>query len=150
MSGGQRLALIAVAAVIAVVSFLIADPGDEGDSEPTRTAATTSTTSTPRSAPAIRRPARRRRPGTFEVTVKEGEPVGGVRRLPVRKGTRVRLTVRSTDATSDEVHVHGYDLKRDLRARGSVRFVFEAKLEGVFEIELEEAKTPLAKLAVGP
>ena len=52
--------------------------------------------------------------------------------------------------TNDEVHVHGYDLTRDLKAGDSVRFSFVADAEGIFEIELEGAHTPIGRLVVEP
>ena len=45
-----------------------------------------------------------------------------------------------TSDVADEIHVHGYDLKKDVPAGGSVRFSFPASIEGVFEIELEGRK----------
>jgi hypothetical protein len=60
----------------------------------------------------------------------------------------VRFTVSSDVA--DEIHVHGYDLKRDVPAGGSVTFKFPARIDGVFEIELEGRKQQIAELRVAP
>ena len=60
----------------------------------------------------------------------------------------MRLRVRSDVA--DEIHIHGYDLKKDVAARGSVQFRFTARIEGRFEIELEDAGTQIASLEVNP
>ncbi|MFN8162742.1 MAG: hypothetical protein U0R26_02725 [Solirubrobacterales bacterium] len=40
---------------------------------------------------------------------------------------------------SDEVHVHGYDLMKDVKAGGTVEFDFPASIEGVFEAERGQA-----------
>jgi hypothetical protein len=39
---------------------------------------------------------------------------------------------------------------KDVEAGGSASFEFTADIEGVFEIELEETKTPIAELTVEP
>jgi heme/copper-type cytochrome/quinol oxidase subunit 2 len=77
-----------------------------------------------------------------------GQPQGGVRRLEYEKGDRVRFKVQSDVA--DEIHVHGYDLMKDVTAGGTVTFSFPASIEGRFEIELEEAGTQIAELEVDP
>ncbi len=51
---------------------------------------------------------------------------------------------------SDEVHVHGYDMMKDVKAGGSVSFDFPARLEGVFEAELEGRKEQIVELRVNP
>ena len=56
----------------------------------------------------------------------------------------------SSPDTTDEIHLHGYDLKRDLKAGGSVRFTFVASTDGIYEIELEGAGVQIASLVVEP
>jgi hypothetical protein len=46
--------------------------------------------------------------------------------------------------------VHGYDIPKDVEAGGQVSFSFPAKLEGVFEVELESRKEQIAELRVNP
>jgi hypothetical protein len=82
------------------------------------------------------------------IVVRDGEPVGGVRDLTYSAGDRIRFTVRSDVAS--EVHVHGYDLMKDVKAGGSVSFSFPAEIEGIFEVELEETATQLAEITVNP
>jgi hypothetical protein len=82
------------------------------------------------------------------IVVENGKPVGGVRDLTYNEGERVRFEVRSDVA--DEIHVHGYDLAKDVEAGGSVRFDFPATIEGVFEAELEDRKEQIAELTVNP
>ena len=97
----------------------------------------TGTTQTAPSAPAIP-----------TVRVVNGQPQGGVERLQFTRGERVRFKVRSDVA--DEVHVHGYDVSKDVSAGGSVTFSFPATIEGRFEVELEAAHTQIAELEVEP
>jgi hypothetical protein len=82
------------------------------------------------------------------IVVKDGEPVGGIRELTYNKGDRIRFNVRSD--VSDEIHVHGYDLAKDIEAGGSVSFDFPATIEGVFDAELEDRKEQILELRVNP
>jgi hypothetical protein len=82
------------------------------------------------------------------ITVQGGKPQGGVQDLKVKKGGTVHLTV--TSDTADEIHIHGYDLHKDVTKGGTVTFDFPAKIDGGFIIELENAKQTLANLAVEP
>jgi hypothetical protein len=82
------------------------------------------------------------------IVVKNGKPVGGIRDLNYSKGDRIRFKVDSD--VSDEVHVHGYDVMKDVKAGGSVSFDFPATLEGVFEAELESRKEQIIELRVNP
>lgn len=85
---------------------------------------------------------------TATVTVENAKPKGGVQELKVKKNGEVHLTV--TSDTADEIHVHGYDLTKDVEKGGTVTFDFPAKLDGRFEIELEDHRTPIADLSVEP
>jgi len=82
------------------------------------------------------------------IVVKHGKPVGGIRDLTYNEGERIRFVVKSD--VSDEVHVHGYDIMKDVEAGGSVSFDFPATLEGVFEAELEGRKEQIIQLTVNP
>ncbi|MGH3029293.1 MAG: hypothetical protein ACRDNE_00725 [Gaiellaceae bacterium] len=88
------------------------------------------------------------RPTIPRIVVRDGKPVGGVTRLEYESGQRVRFTVHSDSA--DEVHVHGFDIKKDVPANGSVRFGFQADIEGVFEVELETTHVQIAELRIEP
>jgi hypothetical protein len=82
------------------------------------------------------------------IHVENGEPVGGIRDLTYNKGEQIRFKVDS-DVT-DEVHVHGYNIMKDVKAGGSVSFDFPASLEGVFEAELENRGEQIIQLTVNP
>ena len=125
-----------MAAIIAVVVlFIVFTGGDDNNDSSSSTSTSTSTTAAPK-------------PAVQAIVVSGGKPVGGVKRLSYNNGDQVRFSVQSDVA--DEIHVHGYDLMKDVSAGGSVSFSFPAKIEGVFEIELEEHKEQIAELRVSP
>ena len=101
----------------------------------TTTAAGTTTTTTAASTPV-----------TIRVVVKGGKPVGGIQRATVKKGQTVAIVVHSDVA--DEVHVHGYDLHKDVPAGGTVRITFPATIPGEFEAELESRKLQIVGFTV--
>ena len=82
------------------------------------------------------------------IVVRGGKPVGGVRDLSFRQGDDIRFRVESD--VSDEVHMHGYDVLKPIKAGDSVEFDVPATLEGVFEVELEERVQELAEVTVNP
>jgi cytoskeletal protein RodZ len=96
--------------------------------------------STSTSAPAV--------PAAQTITVVNGQPQGGVKTVSFKKNDRVVLKVQSDVA--DEIHVHGYDLKKDVTKGGTVTFDFKGTIEGRFEVELENAGTQIANLEVTP
>src|SRR3954470_10902290 len=124
MTTSRRIALLAAVAAIAVVGFIVLKPDD-----------TKKETSGPQPAAAAGggKPGKPAEPAPARVTVRNGKPDGGIAKIRVSKGDKVRIVVAS-DA-SDEIHVHGYDLKKDVRAGGKASFAFRATIDGVFEIE---------------
>ena len=86
--------------------------------------------------------------GVPTIVVKNGKPVGGIRQLTYNEGERVRFRVASD--ISEEVHMHGYDIMKDVKAGGTVTFDFPATIEGVFEAELEGRKEQILELTVNP
>jgi hypothetical protein len=86
--------------------------------------------------------------GVTTIVVEHGKPVGGIAQLTYNKGEEVRFEVDSD--VSDEVHMHGYDIMKDVEAGGSVSFAFPATIEGVFEAELEGRKEQILELTVNP
>ena len=68
------------------------------------------------------------------LTVDNGQPVGGVKKLTYNKGDQVELRVNLA-APEDEVHVHGYELEKPAE-HSPVTLSFPANLDGVFEVEV--------------
>ncbi len=67
-------------------------------------------------------------------------------RVPVSLGDIVELSI--TSDTTDEAHVHGYDILRPLVGGETVVLRFTADVPGIFEIELEGSGLLLLELAV--
>jgi heme/copper-type cytochrome/quinol oxidase subunit 2 len=133
MSRSGRIALVALTAVAAVVAFVIISPGGGNDNS-----------STPNKASGGGQ-----RTVSKRIVVRAGKPVGGIQRISATKGDRIRLVVTSSD-TKSEVHVHGYNILKQMAPGKPVAFSFPATIEGVFEAELEDTKTQIAKLSVRP
>jgi FtsP/CotA-like multicopper oxidase with cupredoxin domain len=86
---------------------------------------------------------------TVAIKVANGKPVGGVQTIDVKQGDPVKFTV--TADKGDEIHVHGYDLHKDIPANGgTVAFDFPAKMTGIFDVELEGPGQQIASLEVTP
>ena len=81
----------------------------------------------------------------IDLTITDGSVEGGARREAARVGESV--TIRVSGNTSDEVHVHGYDLYIDL-VEGQGQLTFQASTPGVFEVELERTHTLVLRLEV--
>lgn len=138
MTRARRMALLAGAVVVAVVAFVLLKPSDEKakPADQPHRAARTGTTQIA-SPPPIR-----------NIKVSGGKAVGGVQRLEFAKGETVEFSVASDVA--DEVHVHGYDLMKDVKPGHPVTFSFPAKIDGEFEVELEGRGKQIASLRVEP
>jgi hypothetical protein len=137
-----RWVLVLGAAAAAVILFIVLRPGGDGDGTTTATAAATATTPTATTRPTVSRAQ------IITVDVENGKPVGGVAKATVKQGKRVALVVHSDVA--DEVHLHGYDLSRDVEAGGTATIAFKAKIAGRFEAELENRQEQILSLTVEP
>jgi heme/copper-type cytochrome/quinol oxidase subunit 2 len=138
VSRAQRLTFLAIAAVIAVVAVLVLAVAG-GDDEQEATRAQSRATATPGAA------------ATETPTPEPAPPLvtpGKVTKLRFEQGDTVRFRVRADVA--DHVHVHGYDLMKDVEPGKTVTFSFPADITGIFEIELEDAGEQIAQLRVDP
>ncbi len=136
----RKSAVLLVALLVAVALAACGDSGDEGTTdqgggEPTATTGGEKTVEP-------------EAPKVPEIVVRDGAPVGGVEELEFDAGDTVRFIVSSDEA--DEVHVHGYDVEKEVPAGGSAFFIFPAGLEGIYEVELHHAETQIAELRVNP
>jgi hypothetical protein len=82
------------------------------------------------------------------IRVRDGAPVGGITVLRATSGDPVRFAVASD--LRDDVHVHGYDLLDAAGPGERAQLAFRARLEGVFEVELERSGVQIARLVVEP
>ena len=146
---------ILAGAAAVIVLFVLFRPGgddeDESDAASTTTTAETTaaarTEATTASAPETTTTAE---PSAtvLRITVRGGRPVGGIQRARAKKGETVRVIVRSD--VSDEVHLHGYDVMRDVGPGKPAQIAIEATLTGKFEIELEDRGLEIGELEVRP
>jgi hypothetical protein len=120
LSGRQRALLIVVALAVLVVGYLLIRGGG-GKSDSG---------------------------GAATVRVVNAKPEGGIKKLAFKKGDQVRFKIVSD--TADEIHVHGYDLMKDVEKGGSVSFSFKGTIDGRFVVELEGHKQQIAELDVTP
>ncbi|WP_336210458.1 hypothetical protein [Nonomuraea sp. LPB2021202275-12-8] len=81
-----------------------------------------------------------------EITVAAGRVSPPSGWLEIDRGQSVSITV--TSDVADELHVHGYDRRAELRPGEPVTVRFVADLSGVFEVETHESGLVLTQLAV--
>ena len=161
MTRWTRLALAGGAVVIAVVLFVVLRPDDDEDAQPTPAAQTTTgdtttgeTTSedaetegtTTEETPTTTQAEDPDAPQRIVIVIRDGQPVGGVKRPEIEEGKRVVLVVRSD--VSDHMHLHGYDLLADVAPGQPGRIRFRADLVGRFDLELEDRAVLIAELEV--
>jgi hypothetical protein len=132
------LALAALAVVAAVVLFIVLqDNGSDSGGSTTTTAAQGGSNGSSKREASIP-----------TIVVRDEKPVGGVQDLSLETGERIQFIVKS-DVT-DEVHLHGYDVSKPVKAGGSVEFDVLGAIDGIFEVELEGRGVPLAEVTVNP
>jgi outer membrane murein-binding lipoprotein Lpp len=77
-----------------------------------------------------------------EVTIAAGKVAPDPsRKVEVATGDHVHIRVTSDHA--DEVHVHGYDIEKEVSAGGTVTIDFTADVPGQFEVEAHRLSPPL-------
>lgn len=141
----NRLVIVGIAIAVAAGLYLVLRPDDTDEpkaSPPTTTQATTTTTArTPAPPPPPPGPPP---PARVELTIRGGLPLGGPRRVTVARGRRVILLV--TSDVADHVHLHGYDVMRDVAPGQPARIAFRATLPGTVEAELEDRRVLIARI----
>jgi len=121
MSTGARLGIIGAIIVLAIAGIVIASSG--GSSAAPKTANVT-------------------------INVKNAKPDGGVKKIKLKQGGTLFLTVNSDVA--DEIHVHATDQHKDVAKGGTVKFTIKPTGTGNSEIELENQKEQIAELTIEP
>jgi hypothetical protein len=137
------LLILAAAAAVAAGLFFVLRPDNGNDNASGSTTTSTTSTSTTTTRPPAPPP-----PANVRIVVRGGEPVGGVRNVTVSKGRQVVLIV--TSDVADEVHLHGYNLKRDVAPGSPARLPFRSTIVGTVEVELEQRGLPLARITTQP
>jgi heme/copper-type cytochrome/quinol oxidase subunit 2 len=129
---------------------VLAGCGDDGGGAAGATTSVASTTTTTSAEPTSTGEPTTTTAG-FSGTLIEAKVTGdqvdtASRRVRVSRGEKVRIQVEADHA--EEVHVHGYDLKKDVAPGKPAVIEFTADAAGVFEVELEQARLPLFELQV--
>ena len=143
--------LTAMLAAIAASAFALAGCGGDDSTEAvttTETVATapTDTTTTTDTTATTTTPAAQAK--VITVRVVGGRPQGGIQRPTVDQGDKVVLVVR-TDS-GEAVHLHGYNIEKEVVPGKPVRLPFTANIAGRFEVELHPTDTLLAVIEVKP
>ncbi|HEX4746142.1 MAG TPA: hypothetical protein VFU99_04580 [Gaiellaceae bacterium] len=142
----MRRRLLAVCGLVAVLGTGLAlascGSSDDGVAPPTDTTTTVTIVDT---TTTVEPPAG---PTEVSIVVVNGAPRGGIVREAVEKNDRVVLVV--TSDVSDHVHLHGYDVIRDVGPGKPARLPFEATIPGRFEVELEVRGVQIADITVNP
>jgi hypothetical protein len=149
MKPWTRWGILAASVAAVVVLFVLLRPDDEtGAASPTPStpAPTVSVSPTVGDSPTPSASADPERT-VIDVTYRDGS-VQGPSRFTATQGDRLRIVVRAD--VSDEVHLHGYDLKADVAPGDPARIDLVANAAGVFEVELEDAGTLLFRLEIVP
>ena len=134
MERGQRIGLILAAVVVAVVGIvLISSRG--GDDDDSGSAGTTTTETQPGEPTATVR-APKPQPQFETITLADGAVRGGEKEITVSRGEIARIEVKSDAA--DEIHLHGYDVYKDVAPGKPARFRVKANAEGIFELEAHD------------
>jgi hypothetical protein len=159
VSSRSRAALLAAALVVLVVAFIVASSsGDDDDTTTTATQATTpAQTSTAGATETAEgtggeeapEPEPAPEPRVETIRVEGGQNAAGdAQDLEYEKGDTIRLRFVSDEAM--EVHIHGFDKYVNVPAGGSKRAVFEANIDGIYEVENHGNGAQLARLEIQP
>ena len=136
--------VLAAACVLAAVALAGCGSDDDESASSTDTTTTTETTTDTETTTTTEAETRT----VVKITVVDGPPQGGIVRQTVNKDDQVVLVV--TSDVADEIHLHGYDVSRDVTAGGTVRLPFKATIPGRFEAELESRSVQIADITVEP
>lgn len=149
---------LATLCAVLVGAFALAGCGDDSASDegastetvatmPVETETTPAETTPAETTPTETTPAAPK-PTTIAIRVVGGVPQGGIARPKLNKGDRAVIVVRA-DA-GEAIHMHGYDLEKQVTPGKPVRLPFTATIPGRFEVELHHPDTLLAVVTVSP
>jgi hypothetical protein len=149
MDRGRRFTFLAIAVVIAIAAVVVLADSSEDDTTSDQTAATATPTET--AAPTEASPGEETPTATPTPTPTPKPPLltaGRVRELEFTEGDTARFRVRSSEP--EEIHVHCYDITREVPAGETITVSFKADITGICEIEFHNSGEPIAELRVEP
>ena len=132
----MRIAMLIAALAMGAVG-LAGCGGDDNAADAVTTTETATTATTPASEAKV-----------ITVNVVKGIPQGGIQRPTVKRGDKVVLVIR-TDS-GEAVHLHGYNIEKEVVPGKAVRLPFTANIAGRFEVELHPTDALLAVIEVQP
>jgi hypothetical protein len=141
MSRSQRIAFLTIAVAIAIVAVIVLADSSEDAGEPSQTAVTA--TPRPTDSPPDETPTPTPTP--------EPPPLltsGRVAELEFTEEDTIRFHVRSK--VPEEIHVHCYDITREVPAGRTLKVSFKATITGICEVELHNSGEQIAELRVAP
>jgi hypothetical protein len=154
MSRNQRLSFLGIAAVIAVVAIVVLTVGGGSDDTTTDDSANTSAqqTATATATPTAEDGQEESTPTPTPTPTPKPQPplleAGKVTKLRFDEGETVRFRVRSDKP--EHVHIHGYDIMKDVEPGKTANVAFKATITGIFEIEFEDSAEQIGELRVDP
>ena len=122
MSTAQRLGILGAVIVLAIIGIVIASGSSGSNGAPTTANVT--------------------------IQVQHAKPVGGVKKIKLKQGGTLFLTVNSD--TADEIHVHATDQHKNVAKGGTIKLTIKPTGTGNSEIELENHKQQIAELTIEP
>jgi hypothetical protein len=142
--GPWRLLVLVAGVAVAVALFLVLRSGDEteGVAPPPPPPPRTATETKPLHPPPPPKP----RAVVVRIAVRGGR--APLQRVTVRRGEQVVFVV--TSDVVDHIHLHGYNVLRDVAPGKPARLAFRATIPGRFEVELEDRHVQIADLTVRP
>ena len=143
-----KLPLLVAVVLAFPLALIVTGCGDDEASPTTTTEPTATTTTTEPPTTTTTTPPPPPGPTVVRVRVVGGVPKGGIVRETVSLNDRVVIVV--TSDVSDHVHLHGYDIMRDVAPGQVARIPFRATVPGRFEVELEDRRLQIADLTVTP
>jgi hypothetical protein len=138
MSKTQRLTFLGIAVVIAIVAVVVLVGGEETGTSTAETTPSPTPTATESGTPSAT-------PTPPPPPLLQG---GKVTKLEFTEGETVKFRVVSD--VPEEVHVHGYNIAKDLEPGKVATVSFPATITGIFEIEYEHAGEQIGQLQVNP
>lgn len=145
MRAPWRLLVLIAGVAIAVTLFFVLRGGEENGAAPPvppppPPPATTETIPGPPPPPPQPRAV------VVRINVRGGR--APLERVTVRRGQQVVLVV--TSDVSDHIHLHGYNVLRDVAPGKPARLAFRATIPGRFDVELEDRHVQIADVTVRP
>ena len=144
----RNLALVAAAVALAITGFFVLQPSDDSTSSSSPETTTTQASTPPSTTTSTTSQTPTTLPEATVIHLVNGQPVGGKRKISVKRGDTIRLKVTSDEA--GEIHVHGFDLEKETAPGAPARFMFKADIEGRFEVESHPSATQIAEISVNP